>query len=67
MELIPIMIFCACVLHNVCILNADNGEDIDIDNEVREEHIMNPRHGEENVNLNPDARRKRDRIARLFR
>jgi predicted DNA-binding protein YlxM (UPF0122 family) len=67
MELIPIMIFCACVLHNVCILNADNGEDIDIDNEVREEHIMNPRHEEENVNLNPDARRKRDRIARLFR
>jgi hypothetical protein len=44
-----------------------NGEDIDIDNEVREEHIMNPRHEEENVNLNPDARRKRDRIARLFR
>jgi hypothetical protein len=26
MELIPIMIFCACVLHNVCILNADNGK-----------------------------------------
>jgi hypothetical protein len=28
MELIPIMIFCGCALHNVCILNADNGEDI---------------------------------------
>jgi GTP:adenosylcobinamide-phosphate guanylyltransferase len=42
---------------------------IDIVNEVREEHIMNSRHEEENVNINHehDARRKRDRNARLFR
>lgn len=68
MDIIPLVIIAACVLHNICLASNDIPNDIELHNELEEEHIMNPH------NLNPDennvprdlAAAKRNNIAFLL-
>lgn len=41
-DYIPLIIVCACILHNVCISLQDFPFDMQLDQEVNEERIMNP-------------------------
>lgn len=61
LDLMPAVIMAGCVLHNVCILNGDDINDINLEHELAEERLMNVEWMNENQ-LNV-GQVKRDNIA----
>ncbi|KAJ8931288.1 hypothetical protein NQ314_015820 [Rhamnusium bicolor] len=67
LDLIPLIIICACILQNICQGSNDVPPDVNIYAEVEEERVMNP----ENENIqeqgnNPPAIAKRNNIANVL-
>lgn len=62
LDLIPLLIICGCILHNICILKNDFYEDIlNLEEEVREEVVNNAQNNldidDENVRRNAIIKR----------
>lgn len=68
LDLLPLLIICTCILHNICLETDDIPLDIDLDNELQEERIMQPNNMDaRNIdNNNALAIAKRNNIANLL-
>lgn len=68
LDLIPLLIICTCILHNICLETNDIPLDIELNNELEEERIMQPNNmdGENIDGNNALAIAKRNNIANLL-